>query len=72
MNLAAPFEMTQPAISRHLKVLENAGLIERRIDGARRPCRIAEGGLQAVEDWLNLVRRVKTANYSRLIACLRQ
>lgn len=66
MNLAAPFEMSQPAISRHLKVLEEAGLIERRIDGARRPCRIAEDGLQAVEDWLNLVRRVKTANYNRL------
>ncbi|MFX7768388.1 metalloregulator ArsR/SmtB family transcription factor, partial [Acinetobacter baumannii] len=40
MELAEPFEMTQPAISRHLKVLEGAGLIERRIEGTKRPCRL--------------------------------
>ena len=41
MELAEPFEMTQPAISRHLKVLEGAGLILRRVEGTKRPCRLA-------------------------------
>ena len=40
-ELVEPFDMTQPAISRHLKVLEGAGLITRRIDGTKRPCRLA-------------------------------
>ena len=41
MELAEPFEMSQPAVSRHLKVLEGAGLILRRVEGAKRPCRLA-------------------------------
>ena len=45
MELAAPFEMTQPAISRHLKVLEGAGLIVRRVEGTKRPCRLAPDGI---------------------------
>ena len=40
MELAEPFAMSQPAVSRHLKILEGAGLIARRVDGARRPCRL--------------------------------
>ena len=44
MELAAPFEMTQPAVSRHLKVLEGAGLIVRRVEGTKRPCRLAPAG----------------------------
>ena len=47
MELAEPFEMTQPAISRHLKVLEGAGLIVRRIEGTKRPCRLAPDGMAA-------------------------
>ena len=43
MELAKPFEMTQPAISQHLKVLEDAGLIFRRVEGARRPWQAGEG-----------------------------
>jgi DNA-binding transcriptional ArsR family regulator len=66
MDLAKPFTMSQPAISAHLKVLENAGLIERRIDGTRRPCRIAPGGLSAVEDWLAGLHTVMSARYDRL------
>ena len=46
MELAEPFEMTQPAISRHLKVLEGAGLILRRVEGTKRPCRLAPGSRQ--------------------------
>ena len=66
MALAAPFEMTQPAISRHLKVLEEAGLIARRVDGPRRPCRLQEGGIQAINQWLAMMREALTRNYNRL------
>ena len=66
MELARPFEMPQPAVSRHLKVLENAGLIARRSDGPRRPCRLAMGGIRSVEDWLAQLRKALEANYERL------
>src|SRR5258708_18052841 len=52
MELAAPFEMTQPAVSRHLKVLEGAGLIVRRIDGTKRPCRLAPGAIDEIHQGL--------------------
>jgi DNA-binding transcriptional ArsR family regulator len=66
MELAEPFDMTQPAISRHLKVLEEAGLITRRVDGPRRPCRLQEDGIQAIEQWLALMREALARNYNRL------
>jgi DNA-binding transcriptional ArsR family regulator len=66
MQLAEPFEMTQPAISRHLKVLEDAGLIARRVEGTRRPCRLQEGGMEAVEQWLAMMREALARNYDRL------
>ena len=66
MELAAPFAMTQPAVSRHLKILEDAKLIVRRIDGARRPCRLAPGGTDAIEEWLSALRRAMENNYDRL------
>ncbi|MBL8238854.1 MAG: winged helix-turn-helix transcriptional regulator [Bryobacterales bacterium] len=66
MELAAPFAMTQPAISRHLRVLEEAGLITRRVEGAKRPCRLAPKGLAGIDEWLGLFRRALEANYSRL------
>jgi DNA-binding transcriptional ArsR family regulator len=65
-DLAQPFAISQPAISQHLKVLENAGLILRRIDGTRRPCRLAPQGLTALEVWLADLRRAMEANYTRL------
>jgi DNA-binding transcriptional ArsR family regulator len=65
-ELTQPFELTQPAISQHLKVLERAGLIVRRIDGTRRPCRLAEGSMDAVEDWLAMMRKALSRNYARL------
>jgi DNA-binding transcriptional ArsR family regulator len=65
-ELAAPFPISQPAISRHIRVLEDAGLILRRIDGTRRPCRLAPEALDRVEDWLAGLRRAFEANYSRL------
>jgi len=66
MELAQPFSMSQPAISRHLKVLEEAGLILRRVDGTRRPCRLAPEGVAAVDQWLDMLRQALARNYDRL------
>src|SRR5215470_8227948 len=66
MELAKPFEMTQPAISQHLKVLEGAGLIVQRVDGARRPRRLAKPGLDAMDQWLAMLRKALERNYDRL------
>lgn len=66
MELARPFEMTQPAISRHLRVLEDAGLIVRRVEGAKRPCRLAPGGFAEMDQWLAMLRKALEANYDRL------
>jgi DNA-binding transcriptional ArsR family regulator len=66
MELAEPFAMTQPAISRHLKVLAGAGLIVRRVDGAKRPCRLAKRGIDPMERWLASLRKALERNYERL------
>src|SRR5882724_958094 len=66
MELAEPFEMTQPAISRHLKVLEGAGLIVRRAQGTKRPCRLAPAGLDVIDRWLGMLREALAKNYDRL------
>lgn len=65
-ELAKPFEMTQPAISQHLKVLEEAGLIISRVDGARRPRRLAKAGIDALDQWLAMLRKALEKNYDRL------
>ncbi|WP_128913984.1 ArsR/SmtB family transcription factor [Granulicella sibirica] len=65
-ELAEPFEMTQPAISQHLKVLEDAGLIVRRIEGKKRPRRLARAGIEEMDQWLARLRKALEANYSRL------
>lgn len=70
MVLAKPFAMTQPAISRHLKVLEEAGLISRRVDGARRPCRLEAAGLAEIDQWLAMLRKAMEPSYERLDALL--
>jgi DNA-binding transcriptional ArsR family regulator len=66
MELAEPFEMTQPAVSRHLKVLEGAGLILRRVEGTRRPCRLAPAAVDEIDQWLAMLRQALSANYNRL------
>lgn len=66
MELAKPFEMSQPAISRHLKVLEESGLITRRVEGTKRPCRLAPGGFGEIDAWLDTLRAALTRNYERL------
>ena len=66
MELAEPFAVTQPAVSRHLKVLEGAGLIVRRVEGTKRPCRLAPAGIDAVDQWLAMLREAPATNYDRL------
>jgi DNA-binding transcriptional ArsR family regulator len=66
MELAQPFEMTQPAVSRHLKVLEGAGLIIRRVEGTKRPCRLAPDAIAGVDQWLAMLRHALAKNYDRL------
>ena len=70
MELCEPFAISQPAISRHLKVLEAARLIERRVDGTKRPCRLNDTGITAIEEWLSMLRKAMAANYDRLDAVL--
>jgi len=65
-ELARPFEMSQPAISQHLKVLEEAGLILRRVEGAKRPRRLAKAGIEAMDQWLGMLRTALERNYDRL------
>src|SRR4249920_1002928 len=66
MDLARPFDMSQPAISKHLKVLERAGLISRGRDAQRRPCRIEAKPLAEADEWLENYRQIWEANFQRL------
>src|SRR6266513_620070 len=66
MELADPFEMTQPAISKHLKVLEAAGLVIQRVEGTKRPRRLANTGIEAMDQWLSMLRKALHKNYDRL------
>jgi DNA-binding transcriptional ArsR family regulator len=72
MELAQPFEMTQPAISRHLKVLEAAGLIIRRVEGSKRPARLAPEAITEIDQWLSMLRNALAKNYDRLDRVLAQ
>jgi DNA-binding transcriptional ArsR family regulator len=65
-ELAEPFEMSLPAISKHLKVLERAGLIARSREAQWRPCRIAAGPLKDASDWLEHYRRFWEESFDRL------
>lgn len=69
-ELAAPFEISLPAISRHLKVLEQAGLISRGRDAQWRPCRIETAALEAVDSWVERYRRLWDKNFDRMDAYL--
>jgi DNA-binding transcriptional ArsR family regulator len=71
-ELARPFKMSQPAISKHLKVLERAGLISRGRDAQRRPRRIEGKALAEADAWLENYRQVWERNYLRLDALLDQ
>jgi DNA-binding transcriptional ArsR family regulator len=66
MELAKPFAMSLPAVSKHLKVLEHAGLITRSRDAQWRPCRIEPRALKEVDDWLEHYRRFYDESFDRL------
>ncbi len=71
-ELSKPFAMTQPAISKHLKVLERAGLISRGRDAQRRPCRLEAQRLAAANDWLQEYRKFWEQSFERLDLVLEQ
>jgi DNA-binding transcriptional ArsR family regulator len=71
-ELAQPFEMSLPAVSKHLKVLERAGLISRGRDAQWRPCRIEAGPLKDVADWLEYYRRFWEESFDRLDVYLKE
>lgn len=65
-ELAEPFDVSQPAISRHLKVLRDAGLVTHRVEGNRRPYRLSADGVATLDRWMELLRTALSANYRRL------
>lgn len=70
MELCEPFAISQPAISKHLRVLEAAGLISRSREAQRRPCRLEAKGLAQANAWLERYREIWEGNYQRLDALL--
>src|SRR5450432_2367348 len=71
-ELAKPFEMSLPAVSKHLKVLERAGLIARGREAQWRPCRIEPDALKGVDDWLEKYRRLWEERFDRLDVYLKE
>jgi len=72
MELAKPFSMSQPAISKHLKVLEHAGLISRGRDAQRRPCRLDVQPLADASGWIDRYREIWEENFRRLDTLLEE
>ena len=71
-EIAEPFDMTLPAISKHLKVLEHAGLIARGREAQWRPCRLDAGPLKDVDDWVERYRRFWEQSFDRLESYLQE
>lgn len=69
-QLAEPFSISQPAVSKHLKILERAGLVSRSRDATRRPVKIETGPMREAADWLENYRKFWEQNYQRLDALL--
>lgn len=71
-DLAEPFDMTMPAITKHLKVLEKARLIERSREAQYRPCKLQPEPLKAIDEWMEQYRRFFEASFDRLDDYLKQ
>jgi DNA-binding transcriptional ArsR family regulator len=71
-DLAEPFAMSLPAVSKHLKVLERAGLITRGREAQWRPCRLEAAALKPVDDWLETYRRLWSQRFDRMEDLLEQ
>ena len=65
-EIAKPFAMSKPAISKHLRVLEDAGLIERRVDRQWRVCRVRPEGIKTIDDWMKRYRAFWESSFDRL------
>lgn len=71
-EIAAPFKMSQPAVSKHLKVLERAGLVERGIDRTRRPARLKAEPMAAAAHWLEEFRQFWSSSFDQLDGLLEE
>jgi DNA-binding transcriptional ArsR family regulator len=71
-ELAEPFDISLPAVSRHLKVLERAGLISRGRAAQWRPCKLEAKSLKAVDDWLSIYRRFWEQSFDRMAAYIEE
>jgi DNA-binding transcriptional ArsR family regulator len=71
-EIAAPFEMSQPAVSKHLKVLEQAGLIERDVDKQRRPARLKAERMAAAVSWLEKFKQFWSSSFNQLDGLLEE
>src|SRR5215467_5886308 len=71
-ELAEPFEISLPAVSRHLKVLEGVGLISRGREAQWRPCKLEPQRLKAVDDWLSVYRRFWEQSFDKMAAYLEE
>ena len=71
-ELAEPFEISLPAVSRHLKVLEGAGLISRAREAQWRPCKLEPERLKVVDDWLSVYRRFWEQSFDKMAAYLKE
>jgi DNA-binding transcriptional ArsR family regulator len=67
-EIAAPFEISLPAVSRHLKVLESAGLISRSREAQWRPCKLETASLKGLDEWLEFYRRFWTGSFDKMDA----
>ncbi len=65
-ELAAPFDISKPAVTKHMKILERAGLIDRRIQGRRHECSLSTNGLKTAEDWINFHRSFWESRFDAL------
>ena len=65
-RLAAGLPVSRSAVSQHLKVLEGAGFVVRRVDGTKRPRSLAKAGVEAMDQWLAMLRKALEKNYDRL------
>jgi DNA-binding transcriptional ArsR family regulator len=72
MEIARPFDMSLPAVSKHLKVLERAGLIERGREAQWRPCRLQASPLKGIADWVEHYRRFWEESFDKLDAYLKE
>jgi DNA-binding transcriptional ArsR family regulator len=71
-EIAEPFEISLPAVSRHLKVLEGAGLISRSREAQWRPCKLETASLRSVDEWLDFYRRFWTGSFDKMDAYIAQ